>query len=565
LGDSLGSGSFGAVMKATDRISNASRAWKAMRKGKENDTMFRKEAVTMSVLDHPHICRLFDVIEDNEHFYFVMELCEGGDLQHYLQDCKTSCISESSAASLIRQMCCAMRYMHGRLMAHSDFAARNVLLFESPSDSALGNFTAKLADFGSVRPVQAGAKAGPHKGDMWGLGLLMRGMVCDITRILGSAPANKNKVDPNIWLGHSEEARCLCGRLLRRDPEARWTAEEALHHSWFYSVELPRAEIPADVLQRFQRFSSASVLVQSSLQAVAEQRQGNEALFAALDQNCDGYICHKDLYLCLSQLGQDVSEEDLQKLVQKVDPDDVGAIELSCFKAIMLKEKQAASKHCSLAAFRIMDRDMDGKITATDLQKIFPKMTETEATRMIAASDLQGNGIDLSQFRTMLQQYFTSESQIDWPKPASKSEASRKAKLQELEPHYFRTVDDDDDSHSSCAASSISSISQTLSHFESGSDSEDLEEEEVQKGGLQSGFSDRQLPGAPKVKLAKAENLRVDATVKGDALRGRSKTETETLRVEATVKGDALRGRSKTDVTWAKGPYINAVQRVVSL
>ena len=213
-----------------------------------------------------------------------------------------------------------------------------------------------------------------------------------------------------------------------------------------------------------------------------------------------------------------------------------------------------------------MDRDMDGKITATDLRKIFPKMTETEATRMIAASDLQGNGIDLSQFRTMLQQYFTSESQIDWPKPASKSETSRKAKLQELEPHYFRTVDDDDDSHSSCAASSISSISQTLSHFESGSDSEDLEEEEeVQKGGLQSGFSDRQLPGAPKVKLAKAENLRVEATVKGDALRGRSKTETETLRVEATVKSDALRGRSKADVTWEKGPYINAVQRVVSL
>lgn len=553
LGDSLGSGSFGAVVKATDRISNAPRAWKALPKGKDNDAMFRKEALTMSVLDHPHICRLFDVIEDSEQFYFVMELCEGGDLQHYLQACKTSCVPESSAAGLMRQMFCAIRYMHGRLMAHSDFAARNVLLFEGALDSPLGSFTAKLADFGSVRPFQAGAKAGPHKGDMWGLGLLMRGMVCDITRLLGTSPANKNKVDPNIWLGHSEEARCLCGRLLRRDPEARWTAEEALHHSWFYSVELPRAEIPADVLQRFQRFSSASVLVQSSLQAVAEQRQGNEALFAALDQNCDGYICHKDLYLCLSQLGQDVSEEDLQKLVQKVDPDDVGAIELSCFKAIMLQEKQAASKHCSQAAFRIIDRDMDGKITTTDLRKLFPKMTETEATRMIAdiaASDLQGNGaIDLSQFRTMLQQYFTSESQIDWPKhpkPASKSDTSRKAKLQALEPHCFRTVDDDDDSHSSCAASSVSSISQTLSRFESASDPEDSEEEEevqqAEKGGLQSGFSDRKLPGAPKVKLAKSGTLE-----------------------EATVKGDVLRGRSKTESSWQKRPYINAVQRVVSL
>ena len=215
------------------------------------------------------------------------------------------------------------------------------------------------------------------------------------------------------------------------------------------------------------------------------------------------------------------------------------------------QEKQAASKHCSQAAFRIMDRDMDGNITATDLRKIYPKMTEAEATRMIAASDLQGNGIDLSQFRTMLQQYFTSESRIDWPKPASKSEASRKAKLQELIPHYFRTIDDDDDSHSSCAASSISSISQTLSRFAGGSGTEDsegfdsdtLEEEEVQRGRLASGSSDRQLPGAPKVKLAEAE----------------------TLRLSATVKDDASRRRSITDTTWQKKGYIECRHRVVSL
>ena len=40
----------------------------------------------------------------------------------------------------------------------------------------------------------------------------------------------------------------------------------------------------ADRIVHCRRFSSASALVRSSLQAVAEQRQGNEALFAALDQ-----------------------------------------------------------------------------------------------------------------------------------------------------------------------------------------------------------------------------------------------------------------------------------------
>ena len=32
-------------------------------------------------------------------------------------------------------------------------------------------------DFGSVRTFEAGATVGPHKGDIWGLGLMMRGMI----------------------------------------------------------------------------------------------------------------------------------------------------------------------------------------------------------------------------------------------------------------------------------------------------------------------------------------------------------------------------------------------------
>lgn len=89
---------------------------------------------------------MFDVIEDSEQLYFVMELCEGGDLQHYLQACKEPCVPESSAACLMRQLLCAIRYMHGRLLAHSDFAARNVLLLENDSDVPLEHLTAKLAE-----------------------------------------------------------------------------------------------------------------------------------------------------------------------------------------------------------------------------------------------------------------------------------------------------------------------------------------------------------------------------------------------------------------------------------
>ena len=70
-------------------------------------------------------------------------------------------------------------------------------------------------------------------------------LICIVSVLYGTTVFLVELLDPSSRLG-------LCGRLLRRDAEARWTAEEALHHGWFYSVELPRAEIPADVLERFE-------------------------------------------------------------------------------------------------------------------------------------------------------------------------------------------------------------------------------------------------------------------------------------------------------------------------
>lgn len=184
------------------------------------------------------------------------------------------------------------------------------------------------------------------------------------------------------------------------------------------------------------------------------------------------------------------------------------------------------SKSCSMAAFRIIDRDMDGKITTADLQKLFPEIPETEATGIIAASDLQGDGgIDISQFRNMLKQYFEqSESDVEWSKPrALKNENTRIAKLQALEEHYFRTVDDeDDDSHSSCAGSSvISGRSQTISHAsrldgDSDSDSDEVKQTQGPQGPQAqcgSGISNRRLPGAPQVRLAKSSTKAMEPIV----------------------------------------------------
>ena len=72
----LGSGGYGTVLKAKDKITNEQRAIKIIPKIKINDLdKFMKEIEVMKLLDHPNIVKLYEWYEDENSFYLVMELC----------------------------------------------------------------------------------------------------------------------------------------------------------------------------------------------------------------------------------------------------------------------------------------------------------------------------------------------------------------------------------------------------------------------------------------------------------------------------------------------------------
>lgn len=42
--------------------------------------LMRNELTVLERCDHPHITRVFELMEDSNHFYVVMEFLAGGDL-----------------------------------------------------------------------------------------------------------------------------------------------------------------------------------------------------------------------------------------------------------------------------------------------------------------------------------------------------------------------------------------------------------------------------------------------------------------------------------------------------
>ena len=77
----LGSGTYGVVHKAINKINNQERAIKVIARSKiKNFERFKTEVKILQMLDHPNVIKLYEYFEDEKNVYLVMELCTGGEL-----------------------------------------------------------------------------------------------------------------------------------------------------------------------------------------------------------------------------------------------------------------------------------------------------------------------------------------------------------------------------------------------------------------------------------------------------------------------------------------------------
>ena len=140
----LGKGGFGTVTLVEDKRTGAKKAMKELHKSslsKEDERIMLKEVNTLSQIDHPHIMKVYELIESPNSYNIITELIPGGELLEMLGREKK--LTESLAARFMYETMSAVSYCHQRKIVHRDLKPQNLLLTSRGPDASI-----KVIDFG---------------------------------------------------------------------------------------------------------------------------------------------------------------------------------------------------------------------------------------------------------------------------------------------------------------------------------------------------------------------------------------------------------------------------------
>jgi calcium-dependent protein kinase len=433
----LGKGHFGSVQVGTVNASGAKRAIKTIvKKELTSNRVFAEEIKILKMLDHLHIVKLYEAFEDDSSLYLVMALSTHGTLRKYVH--KERHLSITKTKHSMRNLISAVNYLHHNLICHRDVKPDNILVHQTTPLSL------RLTDFGLAKRFQKGqiftSEVGTpcfmapevfrHKYtevcDVWSCGVVMYMLLSGTLpfdahtveeikeKILNKTPA----FNTPAWAEVPSDTWLFLDLMLKKDPRARYTADQAFHHGWLkLERKGPAVEITQDMLNNLRTFRKGNKLKRSALIVCASMLKTEDVLqshrvFMSLDINGDGQISFSEMKQELpsriqaSDVVKMFEQDDISKDAEFEEDEETGSpFSYTEFIAATFNRQQCITKAISQAAFVSYDKDGDGQISMAELAsgQLLGHLSMEDTAKTLEDLDANGDGfVDREEFHSML-------------------------------------------------------------------------------------------------------------------------------------------------------------------
>ncbi len=272
----LGSGAMGIVFRGAHIALGKAVAIKMLRpdgfNSRDTRERFEREARMASSLNHPGIAQVFDYGIEEGMPYLVMEFIDGKELSDIIRD--EGPMAPTQAVQIMRQLAAALSEAHRNGLVHRDIKPQNIKLVRYTKG---GQIFIKILDFGIAKQVGGDqgrltatgavigtpvymapeqASGGPPgidgRADLYAAGIvfyeLLTGTVpFDAPSLAGVLMGHLTKPPPELPRAVPEPVRRVIARLLKKDPDDRYSDADALDRALALCEDACRgvAPIPA--------------------------------------------------------------------------------------------------------------------------------------------------------------------------------------------------------------------------------------------------------------------------------------------------------------------------------
>ena len=452
-GKSLGKGAYGNVYESRNPTFNNKVAMKIIDKNKieldEINDDIKREINILKKLSHPNIVKIYEFYESDNCFYIINEYCKGGQLYEYFTKNK---LTEEQLCVIFYQVFSGLIYLHEHSILHGDLKPENILISSVEKDLETNEDFAwiKIIDFGTAKIFKKQIKKGENiegtlyyiapevfsgnidiydeKSDIWSIGIILYRA---LTRKYPFIGRNEDETisfiidkdhdcNNELLLGHSNEIQDLIKKLLKKDPNERPSAKEALNHEWFKKFNPRRLftnfkkEEMKPFIDNLCNFSFTKIhqLVIAFLVHNLPETESSQKilkLFRYFNESGNCELSKEELKKGLKEFKEGIEIDDkLDNIFKELDGDKNGYIEFEEFLRACIDKKEILNDKYLSYAFRFLDKQNKKLLSPQQIISAFFSEENNNAlketmNKILSKNDYDKNGlISFEEFKNII-------------------------------------------------------------------------------------------------------------------------------------------------------------------
>lgn len=449
----LNSGTQGCVYKVKSVKTNEIKVLKVISKASiEDENNFIKEIEFIMKLEHPNINKVNEYYTDETNIYLITDFVINGQLSQYLTQSKF--FNEQQTQFIMNQLLSAINYLHNNNIIHCDINIDNILVDKATDNhnneqqiiiklinvgifNYITNENTKISEVLFKSPEVINRRYS-YKCDIWSCGVVMFYLLKGYHLFKGNSieevynSIKNDIINFDSIPGISRHAKELLSKMLERNEENRFTANECINHKWMRLFNERKSEnhcnstrVSNKSLKDVASSNNSIEKIQNSIISYVNhyvsyksEIEQLETIYKQYDKKGKNLVSLEDIEHCFNKYFMDKAnmqnfyqKNKIYKVLENIQSERKGYISKENFIKVAIEQEEQLNEYNLKRSIERFHSNKDGVIQKEEIRNVLNKKEFKYKNELLTMIDSQKVLLTYDTIKSLLDSVLAKEKE----------------------------------------------------------------------------------------------------------------------------------------------------------